>query len=168
MTQKKKRLAKFVYTGFGFPVVLRAVTMVKTSIGKSAPDVKLNQLESVVFRALATKPAPLVGDEVRFIRHHMSMPLHAFAASFRVSHPAVVKWENARGEPTNMAWGTEVAIRLRILKEARLTPVEFFEAHAEIEALRLDPAERVGIVVETDGPTPSGATYEGSATARSG
>lgn len=140
MTSKRRRLAKFVYTGFGFPVVLRDVAMLKTSIGRWAPQVDLNEVESAVFRGLALKPANLTGNEVRFIRQHMSMTLPSFAASLHVTHPAVLKWEGAASKPTSMSWGTELAIRLRILKDSGLTATEFFEAHSELDALELDHA----------------------------
>jgi DNA-binding transcriptional regulator YiaG len=71
-----------------------------------APSIKLNALMTNAFRALATKPGPLTGNELRFLRHHMRQTLQAFAQGLRVTHQAVMKWERAEDRPTGMSWGT--------------------------------------------------------------
>lgn len=145
MTQRRKRVARFVYKGLGFPVELRHVRMVKFR-DTWAPDVNLNDLSSDVFKRLATKPTRLSGNEVHFIRQRMGMTLQAFAKHFHVTHPAVMKWEGAYHEPAGMSWGTEMSIRLKILKDTGSKPAQFFDAHSELEALELD-AEAVGSLV---------------------
>jgi hypothetical protein len=110
-TKKQKR---FVYDGFGFPVVLCNVTMIKVR-GAWTPKVDYNKLGQDVLIELAHKPARLTGNEVRFIRHWFEMPLTQFGRRFSVSHPAVLKWEEAKDEATTMKWSVEKDIRLFIL-----------------------------------------------------
>ena len=105
---------RYVYEGFGFPVVLRNVPMVKVR-DDWTPKIDYNDLAVDVLQALTHKPWRLTGDEVRFIRLHFEMTLTQFADRFSVSHPAVIKWEDAQDETTSMRWSVEKDIRLFIL-----------------------------------------------------
>ncbi len=110
-TKTRKR---FVYEGFGFPIVLLNVPMVKVR-GAWTPQVDYNKLAREVLLALAHKPARLTGNEVRFIRHYFEMTLTKFGDQFSVSHPAVLKWEDTQDDATSMKWPIEKDIRLFIL-----------------------------------------------------
>ena len=111
---QKKTVKRFVYTGFGFPVVLLDVTMGKVR-GTWTPVVDYNRLQKNVVEALAYKPVRLTGNEIHFIRSYFGMTLAEFGDRFSVSHPAVIKWENAGDEATAMKWAVEKDIRLFIL-----------------------------------------------------
>ncbi|MFC1611551.1 hypothetical protein ACFL6C_11385 [Myxococcota bacterium] len=113
---EKRTQKRFVYEGFGFPVVLRNVPMVKVR-GVWTPKVDFNQLARSVLEALALHPARLSGHEVKFVRHFFEMTLDKFAERFGVSHPAVLKWERTADAPAKMSWGTEKDLRLFILDE---------------------------------------------------
>jgi hypothetical protein len=113
MPEIKKR-KRFVYEGFGFPIVLRNVPMIKVR-GVWTPNVDYNKLSTEVLLALARKPSRLTGNEVRFIRHHFEMTLSQFGDLFAVSHPAVLKWEDSQDEPTSMKWPIEKDMRMFIL-----------------------------------------------------
>jgi len=104
---------RFIYDGFGFPVVLRNVPMIKVR-GSWTPKVDYNKLAEDVLIALAHKPARLTGSEVRFIRQYFEMTLAEFGNRFSVSHPAVIKWEG-QDEATSMKWPIEKDIRLFVL-----------------------------------------------------
>ena len=110
-TKTRKR---FVYEGFGFPVVLRNVPMVKVR-GAWTPEVDYNKLAREVLLALAHKSARLTGSEVRFIRHHLEMTLAQFGGQISVIHSAVIKWEDARDDATSMKLPIEKDIRLFVL-----------------------------------------------------
>ena len=88
---------RFVDEGFGFPVVLRNVEMVKVR-GVWTPKVDYNHLAKVIIMALAHKPSRLTGAEVKFIRHYFKMTLTQFGNRFSVSHPGVIKWGNRKQE----------------------------------------------------------------------
>ncbi|MBI2930985.1 MAG: hypothetical protein HYY16_04990 [Planctomycetes bacterium] len=59
--------------------------------GEWTPNVDYNELSWRLLKALAEKPSRLTGDEVRCIRHSLSMTLEQFAQPFGVTHPAVLK-----------------------------------------------------------------------------
>lgn len=104
----------FVYNGFGFPVVLQNVPMVRIR-GCWTPDVDFNRLAAEVLLLLARRPVRMTGDHVRFIRHQFEMTLQQFAEWFSVTHPAVIEWEACGRQPTKMDWATEKDIRLEII-----------------------------------------------------
>lgn len=121
---ERKIVKEYVDHGFGFPLILRHVPMVKV-FGTWTPDLNYKQLERGVLLALMTKPSRLSGSEIRFIRHFFKMTLQEFGERFAVRHSAVLKWEKAKETPTRMEWSTEKDIRLFIAD--RLLPEEELE-----------------------------------------
>ena len=107
---------KFVDEGFGFPVHLLNVPMIKVR-GQWTPQINYAELSSAVMQALPLKAARLTGNEIRFIRQSFGMTLNDFAATFYVKHSAVIKWQKAENEPTKKNWATEKDIRLFILSQ---------------------------------------------------
>lgn len=131
--------AEFTYEGFGFPVTLRNVPMIKVR-GAWTPDIDYNSLSERLVEALALKRTRLTGSEIRFFRNSRSMTLKQFADRFDVTHPAVIKWERALKEPTSMDWATEKDIRLEMLQPmAHRDPAIFVNAYAILESV---PSER--------------------------
>lgn len=144
---ERKRQETFVYEGFGFPVVLVNVPMVRVRDAWT-PDVNLNKLSDRLLEALARKPARLTGNEVRFIRHSLSMTLEQLARRLCVTHPAVIKWERAENRPTVMAWAIEKDLRLEILRtRSGFEPREFLEAYTKLEEQAIGRPERVRLEV---------------------
>jgi len=125
---------EFVDTGFGFPIRLMNVPMVKVR-GAWTPKLNYNELALAVLRALSQKAARLTGSEVRFIRNHLELTLQEFAGRFCVTHVAVMKWERAKSHPTAMAWATEKDIRLFILSKLTARSDEWVELYARLERL---------------------------------
>lgn len=156
---KRKRVSRFTYLGLGFPVELRSVELVQFR-DAWAPNVKLNSLAESAFVALATKPANLTGNEVKFVRHRMRSTLQAFSRHFRVTHQAVMKWERAGDAVTGMGWGTEVSVRLAILDAAGTSPRPFLEAYRLIAALTLRQVDEVVMVHDPEDPDLARAGYE--------
>lgn len=136
---EKKTQKTFTDRGFGFPVKLLNVPMIKVR-GKWTPNINYNLLTEAVLIALCEKPVKLTGNEVRFIRQHFAMTLQQFAQRFAVSHVAVIKWEKVTDEPTNMAWTTEKDLRLFILSRLNSQPVEIANLYNELEAFK--PAQK--------------------------
>lgn len=138
MVQKleRKRQSSFVYEGFGFPVTLLNVPMVR-SLGVWTPDVDYRRLARSVLRQLALHPTRLTGQEIRFIRHSMDMTLEEFAHRFGVTHPAVVQWEQCGAKPTRMAWALEKDIRLEIFRsQSGASAISFVEAYEDLAEAR--------------------------------
>ncbi len=126
-----KTAKRFVYEGFGFPVVFLNVPMVEVR-GIWTPKVDYNKLAQELVLALAHKPARLTGCEIKFIRLHLEMTLAQFGECFDVTHPAVLKWERAGNEPPDMKWPTEKDIRLCILDREHARVNAFKELYQEL------------------------------------
>ncbi len=142
---ERKVLDRSVYDGFGFPVVLVQVPMVRVR-GEWTPDVNMDVLSRRVLRAVAEKPVRLTGAEVRFVRHSVSMTLEEFASRFGVTHPAVLKWERSGNHPTAMSWAIEKDIRLEILRSfAGIKPSEFLDAYRVFAKKPVKRSERIRI-----------------------
>ena len=128
---EKKIQKRFVYSGFGFPVVFLNVSMGKVR-GAWTPLVDYNKLQKDLIKGLAHKPVRLTGYEIHFIRSYFEMTLAEFGDRFSVSHPAVIKWENAGDEATAMRWAVEKDIRLFILDRLSLRPTAIGKLYREL------------------------------------
>lgn len=124
--------ARYVDNGFGFPVVMRNVPMVKAR-GEWTPHIDYNLLAGKVLKMLSVLQGRLSGDQLRFIREHFEMTLQQFAGRFAVTHPAVIKWERAGSNPTGMNWSTEKDIRLFVLKSIENRPRSLFDLYNQLE-----------------------------------
>ncbi len=124
----------FIDTGFGFPIHLINVPMVKVQ-GVWSPKINYNELAYAVLRALTHKESRLTGNEIKFIRTHFEMTLQKFAKRFCVTHVAVLKWEKAKDQLTAMNWTTEKDIRLFVLSRLAARADELAQLYNELEAL---------------------------------
>lgn len=114
---KENKIQKeYIDEGFGFPIKLLNVPMVKVR-GVWTPDIDYNKLTTEVLKVLARKPTRLTGNEIRFIRLQAEMTLVEFGQRFGVTHANVKKWENCGDRATNMQWSTEKDIRLFVALE---------------------------------------------------
>lgn len=125
---------EFVEMGFGFPVRLFNVPMVKVR-GIWTPKLNYNGLADAVLFALGDKRSRITGNEIRFIRTHFEMTLQDFAKRFSVSHVAVLKWEKSGDRPTSMIWATEKDIRLFIIDRLRANPKQLASLYAELTSV---------------------------------
>jgi hypothetical protein len=128
---KKSTQPRFLYDGFGFPVILVNVPMIKVR-DVWTPDIDYNVLAKRILEEMATHPSRLNGNEVRFVRHYFRMTLNEFAKRFGVTHPAVLKWEKAGIKPANMMWSTEKDLRLFVLDSLGTQPKEFNELYRKL------------------------------------
>ena len=146
-TMERRIQSRFTYRGFGFPLLLRQVPMVRVR-GTWTPDVNYNALAIRVLRAIAMKPARLIGAEIRLIRDFFSMTLQKFARRFGVTHPAVLKWEGAGTRTTSMSWAIEKDIRLEVLRRvSRPKGSSFLRAYEELMEIppsRHEPLRIIG------------------------
>lgn len=125
---------RFIDTGFGFPIRLINVPMVKVR-GVWTPKINYNALALVVLRALAHKESRLTGAEIKFIRTHFELTLQTFAKRFCVTHVAALKWEKAQNQLTAMNWTTEKDIRLFILSRLAANADELAQLYNELVLL---------------------------------
>jgi len=131
MSREIKIQAEYIDTGFGFPVHLLNVPMMKVR-GIWTPKVDYVELTARVLQTLALKASPLTGNQLKFIRLHFEMNLADFAKRFYVTHPAVLKWESKGDSATGMNWSTEKDIRLFISTQVSEKEV-FFAAYQQLE-----------------------------------
>jgi len=132
MERKIKR--SHVDYGFGFPVKLLNVTMVRIR-GNWTPALNYNRLAEVVLDELSRKKGRLTGYEVRFIRQHFEMTLQDFAKRFGVTHPGVMRWESVKDRITGMNWSTEKDIRLFIFVRMHEKSKELAELYKALETI---------------------------------
>ncbi len=125
---KDRKRETFIFRGLGFPVKLIKVPMRKM-IGEWVLDINFNKLQRAVLECLLREPAPLNGDELRFIRKFLDLSTAEFGKIFGVSHVAVVKWENRKAR-TNLS--TDVCIRLYMFDHLKAKDKEFRNFYHEI------------------------------------
>ena len=141
---EKKRQAQYVDHGFGFPIVLEGIELVKVR-GHWTPNVNYNELAKQVLLELAQLRGRLTGDQIRFIRHYFEMTLGKFAERCNVTHPAVLKWERAGPKPTGMNWCTEKDIRLFITTELEGTGKALLALYHRLETATPARAAKVKV-----------------------
>src|SRR3989338_2931031 len=123
---EKKIQRVFIDHGFGFPVKLLNVPMIKVS-GNWTTNVNYDRIATLVLEELCWKDSRLTGNEIKFIRHYFKMTLQSFAKRFYVTHAGVIKWEKTKTKTTEMAWTTEKDIRLFVLSNLEASPKEIAE-----------------------------------------
>ena len=134
----KKIQKRFVDNGCGFPVVLRNVPMIRVR-GVWTPDIDYEELHEVVLLALAYTPTRLTGNQIKFVRHYFGLTLVEFGEYFDVSHPAVLKWENAGDETPSIKWSLERDLRLFIMDRLDEAPKNLGELYKILRSRALLP-----------------------------
>lgn len=138
---QEKKTKTVIFKGLGFPIKLINAPM-KKMFGQWCVDLDLNKLMLVVLNALAHKPIPLTGDELRFIRSYLKMTLVEFGKAFGVSHVAVLKWE--KGE-NRISPSLELYIRLYVLDHLQAKDNAFRALYKEVslEQLSKTPKSKI-------------------------
>ena len=139
---------ELIDTGFGFPVRLRNVPMVKVR-GAWTPKVNYNSLAHAVLHCLAFKNSRLTGSEIKFIRTHFELTLQEFATRFCVTHVAVLKWEKFKDHSTVMNWSTEKDIRLFILSKLGVKLLLIAQLYSKLETVPIQKPIRLDVDVES-------------------
>ena len=127
-----KREEEMVIHSLGFPVILRNIP-VREFHGEQVIDINWDRLQHIVLWALAHKPVPLSGNEIRFVRHYMEKTLKEFADLCEVgTHQTVMNWESKEEDATGMHRSTEIVLRARILDVVPREVWEQFEAKRKV------------------------------------
>ena len=144
VTELKRSDEDYVFTGFGFPVVLRGAPMVEFR-GELVPDIDFVWLQSAVLDAMALKPGRLTGAEIKFIRTELGMTQSHFGTQFGVSHARVSQWEKSGHVATAMSPACEEVIRLHIARNSKHPKLKrFVQTYDRIVALKNDFAKSTG------------------------
>jgi putative transcriptional regulator len=113
-------IKSYQFNGFGFPVIIKNARVRKTSRGDEVVDVDFKRLESVLFIAIAEKPARLSGAEIKFLRNHMELTQAEFADLIGIERSSVAKWEKKDLKSSGMSAPAEFAVRFHALRYAKV------------------------------------------------
>lgn len=117
---KEKIVKNFTYDGFGFPVKLEKIKMVKID-SEWHPKIDVRKVSDNVIKQLAVQERPLTGHQVKFIRSYFPMSLREFAGKVvHQSHATVSKWEHYGAEPARIDSNTEIMLKLYIIGKVKL------------------------------------------------
>lgn len=140
-----KKIKSFTYTGFGFPIELHNVEMIKIN-DEFHPKIDIRKLANSTIESLVTQQKRLTGNQIKFIRSYFSMSLRRFAHVVNESHMAVKKWEDFQNNPTNMDINIEILLRLYIydhlIKKNDRKKIEFYHRYVELTTLFSNQATR--------------------------
>jgi transcriptional regulator with XRE-family HTH domain len=146
---KNKKRETFIFKGLGFPIKLINVPMKKV-VGEWVLDINFNKLQLAVLCSLIRKPAPLTGDELKFMRKFLNLSTTDFGKIFGVTHVAVVKWESGK---TRANLSTDVCIRLYLFDHLiKAKDKDFRNLYHEInpEVLSKNKNEKIDLIVIDD------------------
>ncbi len=134
---KDRKTETFIYKGLGFPIRLINVPM-KKIIGEWVIDVNFSKLQLAALYGLLYKPAPLNGDELKFVRKFLHMSTTEFGKICGVSHVAVLKWESGK---TKANLSTDSCIRLYIIDHLKVKDKEFRNLYNTIRPEKLSKSK---------------------------
>jgi DNA-binding transcriptional regulator YiaG len=143
---EKKTVKYFDDFGFGFQVRVLNAPMLKVR-GEWVLDVDQQKLQRSLLCSLASKSVRLTGSEIRYIRSFFNMTSTEFGQKFNVTHAAVLKWERAGANRTEMNWSTEKDIRLFVAARVQRKASDFIAVYKELE----EKADDSEMLVKIDG-----------------
>lgn len=117
----KKIIEKYIFEGFGFPIILRNIVVDKHN-GEEFPDIDYNELELSMVKALIASPQALNGSHLKFLRKFMKTSLRDIADELGVSHAQIKNWEDNVNEQTGML--PEIERRFKNLTLSHLIALE--------------------------------------------
>ena len=87
------------YTGCGLKNVFLAngYRETETPYGKGVSIVDLEGLHDTIAKALVSKPAPLSGEELRFLRNELDLSQKTLAKTLGISDQSIARWEKQGG-----------------------------------------------------------------------
>ena len=144
---EKKIEKKYIDNGFGFPVCLHNLPMVKVR-NVWTPNIDYNELTRAVAMSLASSKSLLSGSQVKFIRQFFEMTLKEFGERFNVSHPAVMKWESNKNKPSKMDWSTEKDIRMEIVFRIAKNPKQIGKLFIDLEEKPAQKSDSVDVELD--------------------
>ena len=145
--RETKVQARYIDKGFGFPVVIKGVPMIKVR-DRWTPQIDYSDFAKKVLAELVELDGRLTGNQVKFIRLQLEMTLQQFAERLGLTHPAIIKWEKTRNKPTGMNWSTEKDIRLFITSELKGTAKDLFALYSQLETVTPSRAGRIELNAE--------------------
>jgi DNA-binding transcriptional regulator YiaG len=106
-----KVLEKYIFTGFGFDVLLRDV-VVKNVHGEAYPDVNMNELKLKTVKALLVMPIKLTGYQIKFLRTFLKLSFDDLSEKIDIPASTIRSWENRGAEVSGLSIEHEKAFRI--------------------------------------------------------
>ncbi len=110
-----KILKRYMYEGFGFPIILYNVPAKKIR-EEWTPFINFIELAKHVLRILCFIQEPLTGNQVFFIRHQIKLTGQELADLLGVTQAAVSKWEKKKNTIAKIEPAIEFCLRLLALE----------------------------------------------------
>lgn len=110
-----KIFKKYIYQGFGFPVVLSNIPAKKIR-GEWVPFINFVELANHVLSVLCFIKEPLTGNQVFFIRNQIRLTGQQLAELLGVTQAAVSKWEKKKNEVAKIEPAIELCLRFIALE----------------------------------------------------
>ena len=144
----KKRLEKeYTFTGFGFPVVLKNITMI-TDGSYTYPKINQSRLEKKVLLKLAKTNHALTGAQLKYIRQFLEYSIRDFATLLGVTHPTILRWQDSQQKATGMNYATEILVKSALLIRLTKDQESFFTEYSKIIAMqgkRKEPTDYISV-----------------------
>lgn len=136
-----KVMKRFIYEGFGFPIELHDVEMLRIN-NEYFPKIDVRAIADETMKSLVLQKSKLTGNQIKFIRSYFSSSLRDFGEIVNESHMAVKKWEDFKDKPTNMDSNIEIRIRLYIYDKVcvknKNDKIKFYEQYQAINHILHD------------------------------
>lgn len=111
-----KILENYTFTGFGFDVLLKNVTM-KTIDGEEFPAINLNEVKKTTAKALLASKQRLTGYQIKFLRTYLKMSYDEVTAEIHVAASTLRSWENKGADFTGLDVDHEKAFRIMAINK---------------------------------------------------
>ncbi len=107
----KRKMEKFVFNAFGFPVLLHDVPIGQTESGEDYLDINMKILEEVVAKTLITSSIPLTGVMLKFLRNFLNLSLRELSQEMDVPHTSLKLWEDGIDKITGLELNQEKRLK---------------------------------------------------------
>lgn len=130
----EKTLKEYIFTAFGFPVLLHNVVIKETECGEEYLDINMKALEFVVAKTLIKSSVPFNGAKLKFLRKFLKMSLRDLGQELGVPHTSLKLWEDNSKDKTGLGPSQEkqlkylVLIHIQVLEQKELSKAFFEDA----------------------------------------
>ena len=102
---------KYVFTGFGFDVLLRNVVM-KREHGEVYPDINLQELKLLTAKELLRNSEKLSGKKLKFLRTFLKLSYQRLSSVINVPASTLRSWEDRGADFTGLTSSEERLLRV--------------------------------------------------------
>jgi len=136
----KKTLKEYIFTAFGFPVLLNDVVIKETESGEEYPDINMKLLEFVLAKTLIKSSVSFNGAKLKFLRKFLKLSLRDLGQELGVPHTSLKLWEENSKDKAGLTSSQEkqlkylILIHIQALEQKELSKA-FFEDSKDVGPL---------------------------------